>query len=293
MFFFRLLSRLPLFILYRLADFLYFLLYYLIGYRRAVVAANIERSFPGASPKQRLLYQKGFYKNLADLIVETIKLHSFTSAELQQRVRYTNPEVVKQLLETSPVIITASHQCNWELLPPAALLNGFPADSVYKQLSSPFFEKLMRSIRSTFGANPIPMHQLLRDMVKRRNEKRLIALVADQVPDIPENAYWTSFLHQDTPFYNGTEKLARSLKLPVVFVEMVRVRRGCYEATFFPLAEPPYETLPFGELLERYRDQLERSINAHPAEWLWSHKRWKHTREKLMGQGRLKRNSEK
>ena len=89
----------------------------------------------------------------------------------------------------------------------------------------------------------------------------------------------TRFLHQDTPFYPGSERLARSLNLPVFYVEMVRLKRGYYEATFVPVAEPPYTDLPNGAILEHYRDLLEVTINAHPSDWLWSHKRWKHHRE--------------
>lgn len=291
MLFFRYLSRLPFSFLYGLADGLYFLLFYIVRYRRKVVTDNIRISFPEYASVQRRKIERGFYRNLADLIVETIKLPSLSPDELKRRVQFTNPQVVESLLATGPVLGTASHQCNWELLPPTSVSIGLPVDSVYKQLSSPFFEKLMRLIRSSQGANPIPMHKLLRDIARRRKEKRIIALVADQVPDVPENAYWTTFLNQDTPFYNGTEKLARSLSIPIVYMEMVRIRRGYYTATFYPLASPPYDDLPFGTLLERYRDQLERSIQQHPADWLWSHKRWKHTREKLIGQGRLKRSS--
>ena len=289
MVFFRLLSRLPFPFLYGLADVLYFLLFYIFRYRRSVVAENIRVSFPEYSINRLRQVERGFYRNLADLIVETIKLPSLSADELRRRVQFSNPQLAAKLLHISPVIGTASHQCNWELLPPTSVSIGLPVDSVYKQLSNPFFEKLMRSIRSSFGANPIPMHRLLRDIAKRRHEKRIIALVADQVPDVPENAYWTNFLNHDTPFYNGTEKLARSLKLPIIYMEMVRIRRGYYTATFYLIAEPPYDHLPFGTILERYRDQLEKSIQEHPSDWLWSHKRWKHTRERLMGQGRLKR----
>ena len=109
---------------------------------------------------------------------------------------------------------------------------------------------------------------------------RRIALVADQVPDVPEQAYWTDFLYRDTPFYPGSERLARSRNLPVFYTELARVRRGYYEVTFTCIGEPPYANLPPGAILERYRDLLEETIRKHPSDWLWSHKRWKHWRGK-------------
>lgn len=281
MLFFRLLSRLPLGVLYGLSNGLSFLLHSIIRYRRRVILENLQLSFPEKSTSELHQIAKGFYRNFADLIVETAKMPDLSTDDLRQRVVFTNAEIVKNKLQAGQTaIIMASHQGNWEWLPSAAVLNGMPADSIYKSLTSPFFEELMRSVRSSFGAVPVPMNTLPRRMASQRRNPRLIALVADQVPNVPEQAYWTDFLHRDTPFYPGTERLARSQNLPVFFVDLVRVRRGHYEATFTLISEPPYTDLPAGAILERYRDLLEESIRQHPSDWLWSHKRWKHWRGK-------------
>ena len=281
MVFFRLLSRLPFSILYGISDVLYFLLLYIIRYRRQVILENLRLSFPEKSPAAIYLIMKGFYHNLADLIVETMKLPSLTAEDLKERVRFTNAHLVIEQLQAGQVVIgMASHQSNWEWLPSAAVLYGMPADSVYKPLTSPFFEKLMQSVRSIFGAVPVPMNSLPRRMATHKNVPRIIALVADQVPNVPEQAYWTDFLHQDTPFYPGTERLARSRNFPVFYVELARIRRGYYEATFTQVGKPPYNTTPVGTLLEHYRDLLEATIQKYPSDWLWSHKRWKHWRGK-------------
>ncbi|MBC8155504.1 MAG: lysophospholipid acyltransferase family protein [Bacteroidetes bacterium] len=281
MIFFSVLSRLPFRILYYLADVLCFVLAHVVRYRRSVIRLNLTRSFPEKTPAQIRALVRGYYRNLTDMIVETIKLPALSADELRQRVVYRSAEPIRQFLASGQsVLIMASHQANWEWLPASTVLNGMAADSIYKPLENPFFERLMRTIRATFGANPVPTNRLLRDMASRRHEPRLIALVADQMPDTPEHGYWTTFMHQDTPFYPGSERLARSLNLPVYYIEMVRLRRGHYEATFIRVAEPPYTSLSAGTILERYRDLLEKTIIAHPSDWLWSHKRWKHRREK-------------
>ncbi|MBO0938369.1 lysophospholipid acyltransferase family protein [Fibrella sp. HMF5335] len=278
---FRVLASLPFFILYRVADILYLLLTYLVRYRRAVILDNLRHSFPTLTEPERWDIAKAYYRNISDILVETIKLPGLSADELRRRVVYTNPEVAMDLLERGQAVVgLAAHQCNWEWLPSAASLYGMRVDSVYKPLNSPFSERLMQRIRSSFGPYLIPMQRLPRELVLRRNIPRLIALVADQMPNQPESAYWIDFLHRDTPFYTGAERLARNLKLPVLYAEMVRVKRGYYQATFTLLAEPPYDTLPEGQLIERYRDELTNTIQRNPANWLWSHKRWKHQREK-------------
>ncbi|RRB06585.1 lysophospholipid acyltransferase family protein [Larkinella rosea] len=281
--FFRFLSKLPIAVLYVFSDVLYFLLAYLIRYRKHVIDTNLKRSFPDKSDTERQLIAKKFYRNFADVLIETFKLPGLSPDELKNRVTFTNQELVQEkLAQGQAVLIMASHQCNWEWAPSASVVNGMPADAVYKKLTNEVSEELVYYIRSNFGAKPVPMKQLLREMVTRRKEPRLIALVADQIPDQPEYGYWTTFLHQETPFYPGTERLARSFNLPVFYIEMKRTRRGYYSLTFSPIAEPPYANLTDGEILNRYRDLLEKTIEKAPSDWLWSHKRWKHKRDKYV-----------
>lgn len=286
---FRFLARLPFWFLYAVSDLLFFLLAYLIRYRRKVILHNLRLAFPDQTDAFYKTTTRRFYRNLADVIVETIKLPGMSAAELRRRVVFTNDELVKNRLgKGEVVVIMASHQCNWEWVPSASVLNGMPADAIYKPLNNPVFEQLVSSIRGHFGAKPVPMQQLLRQMVSRRSEPRLVALVADQVPDKPEYGYWTQFMHQDTPFYPGTERLAKAQKLPVYYVEIRRIRRGHYQATFHSVAEPPYDGLADGEIIDRYRDLLQKSIEQAPADWLWSHKRWKHQRAKYEGKIQVK-----
>ena len=281
MVFFQFLSRLPLSILYGISNVLYFLLLHVIRYRREVILENLRLSFPEKSAAELNQLTRGFYRNLADIIVETIKLPALSPSEIQQHVQFTDLELMQARIQAGQTIIgMTSHQGNWEWLPGPLVLNGVPIDSIYKPLSSPFFEKLMYQIRSSFGAVPTPMNTLPRQMVARKHVPRMIGLMSDQVPDVPEQAYWTDFFHRDSPFYPGAERLARSRNLPVFYLDPVRVRRGYYAVTIKLIAEPPYDNLPLGTIMERYRDLIETTIRTNPSNWLWSHKRWKHWRGK-------------
>jgi len=286
MIFFRLLSRLPFPILYGISDVLSFLLLHVIRYRRAVVLENLRLSFPEKSPDELKRIARGFYRNLSDLIVETLKQPSLKPEFFQKHIHFPNIDLIQsRILAGHTIIGMSSHQANWEWIPAALVLNKMPVDSIYKPLSNPFFEKLLVHIRSHLGPVPTPMNLLPRQMVIRKHIPRIIGLISDQVPDVPEQAYWTDFLHRDSPFYPGSERLARSRKLAVFFFDIVRVRRSYYEVTFRLIAEPPYENLPLGAIMEGYRDVLETSIRRNPSDWLWSHKRWKHWRGKYASVG--------
>ena len=277
----NLLARLPFFALYRLSDFLFIIIAYILRYRRRVVLDNLRHAFPTLPDRQIQRLSRDFYRNFCDVLVETIKLPRIAAGEMAKRVVVVNGDLVRTYLSQGQTVLGAGgHQCNWEWVPAATLVTGIPVDSVYKPLHNATWERIMQQIRGTFGAYLVPMNRLPREMISRRHLPRIIALVADQMPNIPEAAYWTPFLNRNTPFFPGTERLARNQHLPVFYLDMVRVRRGYYTATFSLLAAPPYTDLPHGEILERYRDRLTESIQNQPGNWLWSHKRWKHQREK-------------
>ncbi len=281
MVFFRVLSRLPFGVLYVLADVIFVLTYYIVGYRRKVVFDNLRKAFPEKSETEIRHIAKGFYHNLTDVMVETLKGLTISADEVRQRIKITNSEVITKWLvhEKKVVLLTAGHLCNWEwvlFLP--ALSPHFALDGVFKPLSNAFFGQFLNRVRTRFGARMIPMSQSLRELMKDKTP-RIFGLGSDQNPDNPTNAYWTTFFGQDTPFMNGNEKLAQRFGYPLIYLEILRLKQGYYEFIFSELAVPPYETIVPNQLTQTYVNTLENTIRKQPQNWLWSHRRWKHKRE--------------
>ena len=272
----RWLSRLPLGLLYGLADFLGWLAFRVFPYRDEVVRDNLSRSFPDWSEQRMREVRRGYYQGFADMLIEVIKSATLPPGEIRRRVRILNLEAPQaQLSQGRSVLLAAAHQCNWEwMLLALSLEMGYPLDAAYKPLVDPWAEREMRKVRGRFGCRLIPAKHLLADIIKRSKVTRAVALVADQEPTTSERKHWTRFLNRDTAFYMGPEEISRATGFPVFFIAMRRVRRGFYEMEFVPLSVPG-ESLPPGELTERYARQVERQILAAPADWPWSHKRWK------------------
>jgi Kdo2-lipid IVA lauroyltransferase/acyltransferase len=277
MLFVKLLSRLPIFLLYRLSDFIYFLTYRIIGYRKEVVRSNISKSFPGYSKKKLKEIEKGFYKNLSDVLVETLKALTINKNALKERVIIKNPEVLdKYYNNNKSIVIATTHQCNWEwLLLGCCVQIPYEVDAVYQHIQNDFSRNLLLGIRKRFGAYLIEKGNIRKELIKRKDVLRLLALVADQSPYAPNDRYWTKFLNQDTAFFKGIEKVARMMNMPVLYASMVRVKRGYYEIEFFEIDAPPLKEKEH-YILEKYVQLAENTINEHPSDWLWSHKRWKH-----------------
>ena len=246
-----------------------------------MVINNIRNSFPGKTEKEINKIVKGFYLNLTDIIVETLKALTISKKELTGRVVVKDMEILNNYLsEGQSVVVMTSHLCNWEwMLLRLGIDISTEIEAVYQPLNNSFFDGLMKKIRGRFKTIPLTMKALPRQLVLRKNTPRAIGLVADQTPS-PETAYWTEFLNQQTSFYFGPAKIAIGMEYPVVYIEMLRLSRGYYEIIFKKIAEKPIQnSVKPEEIIEKFVKLTEASINKQPSNWLWSHKRWKHKRE--------------
>ena len=283
--FYRLLSCLPLPLLYPLGWPCYLLLYHVAGYRKATVRQNLRQAFPEQSEKEITVLAKKFYRQLVDVALEIVRTRRMSAAELRRRVTVSNGELLQRYTGDArqPVIVLTIHQGNWEwMLHGVSLALDVPIDPVYKPLHNPAMDRLMLEIRSRFGARPIPMASAPRDILRRRREFRLFVMVADQAPIRRERSYWTTFLNAEAAFYEGPEAIARLTGYPVLFARCRRRARGYYEVTFEEVARPPYPK-DAHPVLDKYVRLAEQAIREEPQSWLWSNRRWKRERRREGG----------
>lgn len=272
----KFLSRLPMWVLYCFASFLYFLAYYVVRHRHQVIANQLAQVFSEATAAERTAIHKRFLRNFCDVMVEVLKSASLSAAQMSARVRVLNVQAARDYLDVGQsVMLVTSHLCNWEwLLQGMVLQLGFPVDAAYKPLHDRWAERLMLGIRSRFGARLIPAKELLQDFLKRRAVIRALAMNADQAPVSTDKRYWTQFLGQDTAFYMGAEQIARATRLPMLYVVMRRDKRGYYEVEFQPLWDGR-EQVEANGITERYARACEIDVLKSPADWLWSYRRWR------------------
>ncbi len=275
-FFLYLLSLMPFWFLYFISDLLYLVIYYLVGYRRKVVRANLLQAFPEKTDADRREIERKFYHHFADLVLETIKTISISGRELSKRVTIANPELVEKLLQTDRKLVgVAGHYCNWELLAQAiTVITDKKFMIIYKPLSNSIFDKFFVRVRSRFGGIPVAMKMVLRKMVELKNEPFMTVLLGDQTPVRHEATYFTTFLNQPTAMFLGVEKLAKSFDTLVYFCDMRKVKRGYYTYTVVSLFED-VKNAPAYAITKAHVQYLEKVIREEPQYWLWSHRRWK------------------
>jgi len=259
-----------------------FLFQYIFGYRKKIIVQNLKNSFPDKTEKEIKKIIKGTYRNLSDIVVESIKGFTLSSKQLSKRFIIKNPEILDVFFEEKQSVIgVAAHYGNWEW---GATIGNLQikhrAIGFYKPLSNKYIDNYIKRLRAENGAllrsikNTAETFQLFKD------QTCLFVMVADQSPTNMKEAIWTNFMNQDTACLHGPEKHARINNYPVVYLNTQRIKRGYYEVTIEILAKNPLE-LKEGELTKLYMKKLEQILNNKPENWLWSHKRWKKKRSDI------------
>ncbi len=272
-------SYLPLGFLYIISNFLYFLLRYIIPYRKEVILTNLKKSFPEKSVEEIEEIRRKFYRFLSDLMVETIWNFSLSEKEARKRMVVENPEVLDKYYDAGKdVIIVVGHYNSWEfLLISFDLMVKHRGAVIYTSLTDQFLDKVFKEFREKFGMKLLTKGEVKHAFQNGLDKPMAILFGSDQAPASAGRSYWTEFLNQDTAVAIGVEKYAIKYDLPVFFGGLNRVKRGHYSINLELLTDTPLETTE-GEISELHVKALERLIIETPQYWLWSHKRWKRAR---------------
>lgn len=278
-------SLLPLRIHYVLSDGIYLIVYRLIGYRVKVVRNNLEKSFPEKTEKELREIERKFYHSLCDYFVETIKMTTMSEKQMRRRMTYKGVDVINQCTnDKQSVALYLGHIFNWEWITsvPLWVSPDLVCGQLYHALENPIFDKLFLNIRQRWGAECIALTDVLRKTIeyKQQNKVSIIGYIGDQVPHWNNIHHWCQFLNHDTPVMTGTERIAIKNNQALVYLDIRRVRRGYYEAEFQLMTRNPKELKEF-EATDIYFRKLEETIHKQPELWLWSHNRWKRTREEF------------
>lgn len=280
-----LLSLLPLRIHYMLSDLLYLIIYKLIHYRIGVVRKNIQESFPEKDEDELLAIERGFYHWFCDYLAESVKLLTMSRSQMRRRMVFKGTDVVDEVVRNGQsCAVYLGHYCNWEWITslPLWVTPEAQCGQIYHVLENQEFDKLFLKLRQRWGAVCIPMAETLRRLIQYRqaNQPVVIGYIGDQVPFWNNIHHWCQFLNHDTPVLTGTERLARQTGQAAFYLDVRRLRRGYYEAEFKLITREPKQLAEF-ELTDIYFRMLEESIRRDPACYLWSHNRWKRTREEF------------
>lgn len=263
---------------------IYPLLYHVVRYRRRVVRENLVLSFPEKGEEEIVRIEKGFYRHLADVAVEIVYGKARTREEMVRHIVYEGMEQAAEAAKArGGAIVMVGHMGCWEWLPTAQrhLTDGQVLGLVYRRQKNAKADRWLIDRRLHLGGICIEKQQLLRQMVRMRRDKEplVLGLIADQKPRPEVTRTYSEFLHQRTGWLDGGEVLARKFDYPVYYAHITCPERGRYKVQILPLTDTPQESEE-GEITRQYAKALEKNIHEQPEQWLWSHNRWKWTRDR-------------
>ena len=280
-------SLLPFWLLYLISDGFFLLVYYIVRYRRKIVWKNLTSSFPEKSEAELQQVSRQFYHWLCDYFVETVKLLSISNEKLLRRIEFRGVEQLEACFDQGQdCAAILGHYCNWEWLSATGLaFKRYPEavmGLIYHPLYNDAFDQLFIDIRKAHGGDCIPKQDILRHLItyKRDNRRSLFGYISDQSPRWKDIHLFLPFLNHDTPVFTGGERIMRKMNNAVFYVDMERPCRGRYICTFRLVTSEP-AVLPENEITRRFFQMLEASIRRQPAFYLWTHNRWKRTKEEF------------
>jgi KDO2-lipid IV(A) lauroyltransferase len=273
-----LISILPFPILYKLSDFICFILYRIIGYRRKVVRENLALALPHLSDLERLDIEKKFYSHMCDIFLEMTKTRTMSQAEMEKRYKWTNIEVVKNLEKKGKSIaLFMSHYGSYEWAVSMNKFIEFEGFAIYKKINNKYFDRLIHKIRSKHKATLLDSKQTINVVTENEsnNKRGIYGFASDQSPQVKPKVYWTKFMGIEVPVHTGAEMLAKQFDMNVIYVRTRKVARGFYEGEFEVFSEN-VRSVPDYQLTDLFLKRTEEQILEKPEYYLWTHKRWKH-----------------
>ena len=272
------LSKLPFRVLYVISDLVFFILYYIIGYRTDVVRFNLKTAFPTMDEVTLKKTEKRFYHHFCDLFIEVIKTLSISEQTLRDRYLFTNIEVLQKYIDKGqPVLVTMGHYASYEWIFALATIIKDPGYAIYKKIKNPYFDKMIRDIRSKWNSTLVPnkvAREKIKEVLQTHEGFTMFGFIMDQSPSNPKRKHFSNFLGVSTPFFTGVEKLSKQYDLPVLFLGTTRVKRGYYSSTFSVLADSPKQHPDFA-ITDAYASILTKLIHQDPSYYFWTHKRFK------------------
>ena len=276
-----LISILPFPLLYLFSDGVYFLVYYIIGYRKKVVRENLSLALPHLSDKERKDIEKKFYSHMCDMFLEMIKTMSISKEEIQKRYTFTNLDMYLDMeKKNKSIAVLCAHYASYEWAVSMNFHINFTGYGIYKKIANKYFDKLVHKIRSRFKAVLITTKETVSTIEnsKKTGNLGVYGFASDQSPKSHKGSHWATFMGIETPIHVGAELLAKRLDMNVIFLKTKKVKRGYYEASFELLTDNPKE-VPNFEISEMFMKKVEQQILEAPEYYLWTHKRWKHKKQ--------------
>ena len=261
----------------RFSNFIAWLTYRILRYRRRVALRNLRDSFPDKSPEERQSILRDSYRNFGIVTVEFLRLGSSAGKKASSEITFKGSEYLDKVFKKkSGSVLAAGHIGNWELLGSAMAQRWPPVKGIAEHMRNPYSDKFIEKLRFTGFEEVIYKSEPPTKFLRLLKEGCNLGVISDQ--DAGKGGIFVNFLGRKSSTPRGAAFLALKAKVPLFTVYSKRLDDGKYEAEISPI-ELDYKGKITEEKIRAATQEiayrLETQIRENPGQWLWFHKRWK------------------
>lgn len=242
-----------------------------------VAAPQIERAFPGILEQEKEKLVSDMWANLGRIFAEYAHLDS-----IADRVTMVGEDILRRAHASGhPVILHSAHLGNWEIVPVVMHAKGINMHVLYRAPNNPWVDKIIQWLRRT-GAQDRQIAKGVsgaREILSVLKRKGTVGFLVDQKmtggPMIP-------FMGRPASTAPAIASFALKCKAQIVGLQVERLAGAYFRMTVLPPLELPDtgdHDADIKTLLTAVNGQIESWVRAHPAQWLWTHRRWEGSAE--------------
>ena len=264
---------LPLSILGRIGEGIGSVLFHLLRSRRHITLTNLRLCLPALNERERVHIAKRHFQVYARSVLERGILWWGSERRLKKLIQI-EPAVPMDAIQTGPIILLCPHFVSLDVAGVAVMLQTSLC-SIYTKQRSKVFDQALRKGRSRF--RPVKLFS------RSEGVKPIIRAMREHLPFfmLPDmdfgakDAEFISFFGVPAATLTAAPRIAASTgaKVIPVIATMLPNYRG-WKVVF----HPPWENYPGDDMsaatlfMNRY---IEKEILKAPAEYFWSHRRFK------------------
>ena len=267
---------------YGLARLAAWIAYHLDGRHRKVGHENLRMAFGDRlTEAERDRIVRGVYLHFGRMIMELLhtprRLHLTNWRDRVVLVGHV-PIMDQLITGDRPMIFLSGHYGNWELAGYIFGLFGFPTASIARTLDNPYLDRYLRRFRQRTGQALIPKSGGFDQMVEVLRARGILSFLADQ--DAGRRGVFVEFFGRPASTHKAIALLALEYNAPMLVLGVMRTG-GPLEYTSFTedvIMPEDYQGRPDAvrQITQRFTSALERLVHAHPEQYFWLHRRWKH-----------------
>lgn len=253
--------------------------YWPFGIRAGVVRRQIAAAFPDLEAMAVRRWALEAYDNLGRVAVEAALISRRGPAGVLERFADspTWSAVERARARGKGVVFVAGHLGNWELSGAYIAARGVPMHAIARGMSNPLSDRYFRRTRERLGMLVMHDQESVRKVPRALRAGEGVGFLSDQAT-VGLASTFVPFFGRPAKTPRGAAVFALRLGAPVLHVQAIRKADGRYEFVAEELAVTVSgdRERDVDDIVRRFSETLERLVRAHPGQYFWQHRRWKH-----------------